>query len=722
MTIDNVYQLCPCGSGKKLKFCCLSVADDMNKVIRQLDNGQTKMAVGQMSRIAESHPDMAWPRLLHATVLLQENEPEAAREQLREIIEQSADHLLAVALMAIASVEVDGYAKSRAVVYRAFQKCSSHLPDPISGLAMAIAETMFASGSFISARQHYALAMRLAHDEDKQNIFIKLLQFDSDNSIPYPLRSVHHLEEFSGTDAERKESVKAGRLALMGCFQPAARLFQQLFDAHADSGALAWNVGLCHAWDGNEKAAAEALHTAARLTEDREQAIECETIAQLLDQNISEDSIDTADVYYTVESVSRLLSTLDGKERLVRQKLPPADPSSGHRVPDAAYQLLDRPEIGEAQVAGLQPADVPNVLGQLLIFNGVGEDASRGSVGLIGLEGAGFDEARSHLEELAGDQLTPDPTMDAEPGGGETIPADLFPLYWRWSLPASVPGMQRRELELQNWKHLLEDVWPESPLQGLGGKTPKEASGQDQLSIPLAAAVYVLDAFCDRSQYVIDVPELFRKLQLPEPARIEPSSELSLSSFSSMQLHRLPLSELSDDQVSYTLNRALLIHHSGFLYEVLREVLKRPACVENVELPRVYQTLGDLSRDRNQIDEALEWTQKGLEETDPNTAEFEHTLRWKLRELALRLERPDDPELRDLLSHMWNYYGRKLPQLRSRLTEIVVTAGIEPPWDPEDDAVAQAAGGGTTSAGGIWTPGQESAGESKGKLWLPDQS
>ncbi len=722
MTIDNVYQLCPCGSGKKLKFCCLSVADEMNKVIRQLDNGQTRMAVGQMSRIAEAHPDMPWPRLLHATVLLQENEPEGAREQLRAILELSADHLLGIALMAIASVEVDGYSKSRAAVYKAFQKCSSQLPDPISGLAMAIAETMFVERKYISARQHYALAMRLARDEDKQSIFLKLLQFDSDNAIPYPLRSVHHLEEFSGTPEERKESVKAAKLAAMGCFQPAARLFQQLLDAHPESGALAWNTGLCHAWDGNEKASAQALHTAARLWEDREQAIECETIAQLLDQNSPENSIDTQDTYYTVESVSRLLTTLDGKERLARQTLPPADPSSGQRTPDAVYLLLDRPEVEVDQLSGLQPADVPNVLAQVIIFDAPAGGNDRASVGLIGLGEEGFENARSYLQEAAGDQLVPDSSFDDEAAGGETIPAELFPLYWRWSLPPRIPGVQRRELELQQWQQLIDDVWPDSPLHGLGGKTPREAIGQAELSIPLAAAIYVLDAFGDRSQYVIDVPELMRKFELPEPARIEPAPDLTLSSFSSMQLHRLPLTELSDDQVSYALNRALLIHHSGFLYDVLIEVLKRTACVENVELPRVYQTLSDLARDRNRIDEALEWIQKGMEERDENVGEFEHTLRWKLRELALRLERPDDPELRTLLAHMWSYYGRKLPQLRARLTEIVASAGIEPPWDPEDDEIAQAAGGGTTSAGGIWTPGQESSGEGQSKLWLPDQS
>jgi hypothetical protein len=37
--IDS-YAYCPCGSGKKLKFCCADIADEMGKIQDMLTGGQ----------------------------------------------------------------------------------------------------------------------------------------------------------------------------------------------------------------------------------------------------------------------------------------------------------------------------------------------------------------------------------------------------------------------------------------------------------------------------------------------------------------------------------------------------------------------------------------------------------------------------------------------------------------------------------------------------------
>ena len=38
----DAYALCPCGSGKKLKFCCHDIAPDMLRVLRLVEDGQLK--------------------------------------------------------------------------------------------------------------------------------------------------------------------------------------------------------------------------------------------------------------------------------------------------------------------------------------------------------------------------------------------------------------------------------------------------------------------------------------------------------------------------------------------------------------------------------------------------------------------------------------------------------------------------------------------------------
>ncbi|MEQ9065089.1 MAG: hypothetical protein RLO18_00130, partial [Gimesia chilikensis] len=46
---------------------------------------------------------------------------------------------------------------------------------------------------YLAAREHFALAMRVASQEYQQNLFMNLLEFDGDDQIPYQFRGVHVL-------------------------------------------------------------------------------------------------------------------------------------------------------------------------------------------------------------------------------------------------------------------------------------------------------------------------------------------------------------------------------------------------------------------------------------------------------------------------------------------------------------------------------------------------
>jgi len=221
----------------------------------------------------------------------------------------------------------------------------------------------------------------------------------------------------------------------------------------------------------------------------------------------------------------------------------------------------------------------------------------------------------------------------------------------------------------------------------------------------------------------LDFAALCTRFHLEPPRTIEVSADDSLNSFSPMRLRRLPLLRLSDTQLSTVLNRALLIHHPVFLYDVLTQVLSRPACLEKVNLARTYWTLAELCRARGRHDEALSWVVKGraaAESTDKESL-FEARLEWTMREFAFRLEDPEDPDLDSLLKHIWEYFVPKLPRLAEHLTGLLESAGLRPPLEAES-VVAANAGFGSTTEAGIWTPGAAPTGQgSDKKLWLPGQ-
>ena len=97
-----------------------------------------------------------------------------------------------------------------------------------------------------------------------------------------------------------------------------------------------------------------------------------------------------------------------------------------------------------------------------------------------------------------------------------------------------------------------------APQAALGGKSPAAAKDDPSLRIKLTASVYVLDALVQRLRGRIDFDGLLRRLNLDLPTTINPEG-VTLSALSPMQLHRLPVTQLSDNQLIYTQRRATLV-------------------------------------------------------------------------------------------------------------------------------------------------------------------
>jgi len=723
MTFD-VYSSCPCGSGKKLKFCCHEIAGEMEKIQKLHEADQSRQAMQLLDKLGKAHPENPWVATTRGLACLDEGLHAEAKEILHGAFQAHPQNDLVLALYALASLAQDGYDAARPVVHRAFQRCSLSFPDLVSGIALSVAQYMLVTRRYMSARQHLALALRLSSEKGRQDAFVRLLQFDGDRAIPYPLRSVHHLAEIPGNGEVKKEAAKGAALGSIGCWGPAARLLGRLTEQEPESAPLWQNLGLCRAWDGDEAGAAEALHRAARLHSDFEAAVECETLAQILDLMQTPDRVETIAAEYRVKSASRLLTLLDNENRIPRQGISAEEFQEvlGLDVrPAGLFQVVDRSVDGQTVDKSTRPDDLPNVLAQLVVFDADSERGIDARAVLTRFDSAETVEAQELFESLAQDEAERIADGDEEYAQeGQWTPREFQPLQRRWHLPEQTPWGVRRALERSRWETFVTQTWPQTSLAGLGGKTPDAAAGDPELKVPLTSALYVLDAFSAEHEQPLDFAAMCTRLKLEPPRPIEVDPSTPLNSFSPMQLQRLTLPALNDAQLGAVLNRALLIHHPVFLYDVLKETLGRPACAEKVNLPRVYGTLAELCRNRGLHEEAVSWVQKGRDLTDvlDKEQQFEARLEWTMRELSLRLEEPEDPGLAPLLKHIWEYYVPKLPRLASHLTELLATFGLRP---PAEAGVTADVGFGSTTEGGVWTPEARPSADAGKKLWLPGQ-
>ena len=712
MALD-VYAPCPCGSGKKLKFCCPNLAEDMERVSRQMDSNQPRQALQQLEVLDRRHPNNAWVVTTRALVQIEIGEAAAARDLLRAFLEQHADHDFATVLFATAAFQADGIDAAKKAIHRAFQRSTKRFPSMVAGLAGAMAAVFQSRGRMLAAREHLALAMRFSPDRERQEVFVQLLEFDNDVQVPYLLRSVHALPSISINDEVNAEAKKALKYASVGCWSTAGDMFEKLATAHTESAALWHSVGLCRAWDGEEAAAALALHRAASLYgDDAATAVDCETIAQLLDWNTAPDRRARMIMNGGVSSVGRLLTALDTGDRLFRLELPPQSPD-GQPLPAAIYQVLDRPKSAMPAPTELTLETVPTVISQITIFDTDPDTKEPAEIDVTGLKGSDFDTAVELAKAAAGEFVT---WKDAPEESNEWVPEETLPLTWQWAFPPKTPVALRRRLELDRWKSILENVWPTLPQRALQGRTPVEASRDPASRVAVLASVYVLDAHCLRAGHELDLDGVLSRLGIEPLPPYDIQPETSLNSLSPLQWLRLPLEKLSDPQMLSTVNRALLVHHDRFLSKALAVAIQREACRKELDLVRLYQTLADLSRQHGRREESFRWLDEGrkLAASEPNN--FEKVWSWDLRELLTRLEDPTDAGLKPLIDKFVNFYSPKLPQMRPYLEQMFAVAGVTSPWSTS--ILTPGSAGGT--GGGLWTPDAETSSPgSGGKLWLP---
>ncbi len=78
------YAACPCGSGKKFKWCCQPIHMEIDKAFRQQEAGQTEAALRTMEQVTTDHPanPEAWGR--RAELLYNAERAEEAENALQK--------------------------------------------------------------------------------------------------------------------------------------------------------------------------------------------------------------------------------------------------------------------------------------------------------------------------------------------------------------------------------------------------------------------------------------------------------------------------------------------------------------------------------------------------------------------------------------------------------------------------------------------------------------
>lgn len=95
MAIDQ-YSLCPCGSGKKIKFCkCADNIQEMSKVARMMEGEQSVAALDRINQLLKTYPSDAWLHAMKCDLLLRLKEIEPLEEASAKFVRLRPDNPLA---------------------------------------------------------------------------------------------------------------------------------------------------------------------------------------------------------------------------------------------------------------------------------------------------------------------------------------------------------------------------------------------------------------------------------------------------------------------------------------------------------------------------------------------------------------------------------------------------------------------------------------------------
>ena len=184
MSIDT-YAICPCGSGKKIKFCtkCKDSVADLDEILKMIEGGQVVPALDRLSSVLAEHPDAAWALAVRGRLLLDLREYETLSENAERFIRLQPSNPLALTQRAAAKLfrgEVDEATES---MLQALTESGKEVDSFVLSVASVLAYSLAQQGAFLTARVYATLAMMAAGFEGGQTAVQVLRQLNSSPSV-----------------------------------------------------------------------------------------------------------------------------------------------------------------------------------------------------------------------------------------------------------------------------------------------------------------------------------------------------------------------------------------------------------------------------------------------------------------------------------------------------------------------------------------------------------
>jgi tetratricopeptide (TPR) repeat protein len=639
MTTDP-YAPCPCGSGKKFKWCCQPIYAGINHALEQDANGQHEAALRTIDEVAREHggnPEV-WGQ--KARLLFANEKPEEADAVLQKAFDLNPNYPFGLWLRAVLRYQEGEAQGALLLARRAADAYDPQARDYLAQIYKLIFEVEMAFNRPVAARAALRQVLHLHPvDEEARRAFEQLSGPES--RLPACARRDYAFRKpAAGAAGPRRAAWDQALAAASARLGDLARAFDALAQGDPADAAAWFNLGLSRAWLGDNAAALEALDRYLGLESDEAAGAEAAALGEVLrcGQGLEEQSdyqeYAFAHAIRNPEPVQKLISEWAQGRRLIPLPTEQESVFAGILLEMTATPLVT---VGGPPADAGRFAAYLGIAGNVLqVTSTVKEPFERLREEVRNRLGLGLGELRerrgpAHFSEVVSEAL-------------------LFPLT-----ESETAG--RRVLE--HAQQFYEDTWIHRPRRSLEGNAPVDAAGHAKLRKKLRGVIQFIQD-CARhgmlAQY--DFDRLRRKLGLGSvsapaaPGAAAPAAvPADLSALGAAELAGVPLDALSDDQLEQAYQAAHRLDAAELTGRFAQALVGRPPRAEKPDRFPWYSYLIQKALKDGDTGAALDLVNEG-EKADCEQNEGRRRNEYELRRGQVHVKRGEVEAAQDVFQRL----------------------------------------------------------------------
>jgi tetratricopeptide (TPR) repeat protein len=622
MALDS-YARCPCGSGKRFKWCCQPIHVDIDRAYRQDAEGQHEAALAIVAEVVAAHPanPEAWGRQAH--LLYQNGQVEEAEKALDKAFECNPDYPFGLFLRGLFRYHEGEIAGAALLLRKAAEAYDPEAREALGQVYGTIADCELKLNRPVAARAAMRIALRAnPADDNLRQGFDRV--FGEKSAFPPAARRDYAFRgpapSLSGN--RRKAWDEALAAPDDGRLTNAVRAFEQLTQADAQDAAAWYDLGLARAWIGDNAPAVEALDRFVSLEPDETVAGEAWTLAEVLRCGHGmEDRADYRDysASYQVrdpQALARFLQHLEESHRLAGMQVSEQEGAMSGLIVEPLPVLTAGSAGG--QMVAIQSYVL--IVGDFLRIWFPKKES--------------FEKVQAELQQFLGSAVSA-PRERAGPANfGDAVVDALV-------LPAG--QMSREEAERRVRDHAqryFEETWIHRPLRSLNLTPPVDAAGTATVRKKLRGVVQFLQECASlggRSSY--DFDRLRRKLGLLEAVPAS-SAAPEITGMRAAELGRLGVEALNDDQLEQAYQTAQKLDARDLATRFASALIARPPRPDKPDRYPWYSFLVQRAVAESKSDEALDFVNQG-ERFDAEQNQGRRANDYQLRRAQVHAKRGD---------------------------------------------------------------------------------